>query len=156
MSVDRGQVEQFLFREAQLADEHRYDEWESLWTDDGVYWVPLAADTDPSRDISMIYDNRARIRLRVKQLQTGERHAQLPPSRLSRVVSNVMIQEEAGGDLVVRSTFVLVESRPDRLTTWAGSATHRLRPTGDSFLMSLKKVLLVNSDRAVPSLAFLI
>ena len=33
------EVEQFLFREARFCDEHAYDAWESLWTDDGVYWT---------------------------------------------------------------------------------------------------------------------
>lgn len=156
MSIDQVRVEQFLYREARLADAHKYDAWESLWTDDGVYWVPLAEDTDPARDISLIYDNRARIGLRIRQLKTGDRHAQLPLSRLSRVVSNVMIEDVVNGDLVVRSTFVLVESRPDRLSTWAGSVQHQLRPADNSFRMRLKKVVLVNTDRPVPSLAFLI
>ena len=34
-------VEQLIYREARYQDEHAYDEWEALWTDDGVYWVPL-------------------------------------------------------------------------------------------------------------------
>jgi len=34
----------FLYREARFADEGRYDDWEALWTDDGVYWVPAAGD----------------------------------------------------------------------------------------------------------------
>lgn len=156
MADDLARIEQFLYREAQLADQHRYDEWESLWTEDGIYWVPLAEDTDPSRDISLIYDNRARIGLRVRQLKTGDRHAQLPLSRLSRVVSNILLEDVADGEFVVRSTFVLVESRPDRLTTWAGSVRYRLRPVDETLRMSLKKVVLVNADRAVPSLAFLI
>jgi len=156
MTVDLAQIEQFLYREAQLADQHRYDEWESLWTDDGIYWVPLAEDTDPSRDVSLIYDNRARIGFRVRQLKTGDRHAQLPLSRLSRVVSNVVLEDVVGEEFVVRATFVLVESRADRLTTWAGSTRYRLRPVDETLRMSLKKVVLVNADRAVPSLAFLI
>ena len=41
-------VEQFIFREARLQDEHAYEEWEALWTDDGVYWVPYGGDDLPS------------------------------------------------------------------------------------------------------------
>ena len=33
-------VEAFLYKESRLADESRYDEWEALWEDDAVYWVP--------------------------------------------------------------------------------------------------------------------
>ena len=38
-------VVDFLYREARLADEARYAEWEALWTDDGVYWVPATTDS---------------------------------------------------------------------------------------------------------------
>ena len=29
-------IAQFLYREARLLDERRYDDWQSLWTDDGM------------------------------------------------------------------------------------------------------------------------
>jgi ethylbenzene dioxygenase beta subunit len=34
------EVEQFLYREARLLDERRYDEWMALLADDLHYWVP--------------------------------------------------------------------------------------------------------------------
>ena len=62
MTIDREQVEQFLYREADLMDEHRYDEWLALWTDDALYWVPTGSDEiDPKREISLIYDDRTRL-----------------------------------------------------------------------------------------------
>ena len=73
-------VEQFIYREARLADEHEYDEWEALWTDEAEYWLPAGGPTDePSGRMSVIHDNRARIATRVKQFHTGKRHAQTPP-----------------------------------------------------------------------------
>jgi len=52
MAVDRQQVEQFLYHEAQLMDEHRYDEWLALWNDPALYWVPSNRDeADPRREI---------------------------------------------------------------------------------------------------------
>src|ERR1700694_510736 len=84
------EVEQFLYREARLADEHAYDDWEALWTDDAIYWVPFGSDdSDPSTQMSVIYDNRSRISTRIKQSHTGKRHSQTPPSRLRRLISNV-------------------------------------------------------------------
>jgi 3-phenylpropionate/cinnamic acid dioxygenase small subunit len=77
------QVEQFIYREARQQDEHRYAEWESLWTDDGVYWVPANGDDiDPEQQMSIIYDNRSRIGLRVRQLLSGRHYSQEPRSRL--------------------------------------------------------------------------
>src|SRR5690348_16543912 len=41
-------VTAFLYKEARFQDEHQYEAWEALWTDDGVYWVPAnGADIDP-------------------------------------------------------------------------------------------------------------
>src|SRR5262249_60372878 len=68
--ADYRAVVEFLYREARLADEARYAEWEALWAEDGVYWVPATTDprADPDRQISHIYDNRQRIATRVKLL----------------------------------------------------------------------------------------
>lgn len=58
MAFNRQNVEQFLYTEAQLMDEHRYDEWLTLWTEDAHYWAPTGRDEiDPSREISLIYDD---------------------------------------------------------------------------------------------------
>ena len=87
---DRHTVEQFLYREARLADEGDYDAWEALWTDDALYWVPIDGEGgDPQRQMSVIYDNRSRISTRLKQLRTGKRYAQAPPSNLRRLLSNI-------------------------------------------------------------------
>jgi 3-phenylpropionate/cinnamic acid dioxygenase small subunit len=65
-------IEQFLFLEAHLQDTHAYDEWEALWEDDAIYWVPAnGQDTDPDKQMSIIYDNRSRIGIRIEQLKTG-------------------------------------------------------------------------------------
>ena len=31
----------FIYAEARMLDEGRYDEWLALWLDDGHYWMPL-------------------------------------------------------------------------------------------------------------------
>jgi 3-phenylpropionate/cinnamic acid dioxygenase small subunit len=50
-------VTAFIYREARFQDEHQYEAWEALWTDDGVYWVPAnGADIDPEKEMSIIYD----------------------------------------------------------------------------------------------------
>jgi 3-phenylpropionate/cinnamic acid dioxygenase small subunit len=156
--VGIGEVEQFVYREARFADEHRYDEWESLWTADALYWVP-ANDDDADRmtQMSIVHDNRARIATRIKQLKTGRRHSQVPASRLCRVVSNVeIIGLEDNGDTVVGANFVLVESRERGTRIWAGRYTYRLRVVEGGLAMSYKKVALVDNARPIPTMAFLI
>jgi benzoate/toluate 1,2-dioxygenase subunit beta len=155
--LDLRQVEQFLYREARYADEHDYDAWEALWTDDAVYWVPAADDSsDPATRVSVIFDNRNRISTRLKQLRTGKRHSQAPPSNLRRLISNVEILGRDGEDTVVGANFLLAESRSRGTELWAGRTTYRVRVVDGELRLAYKKVSLVNRDQPLPTLAFLI
>ena len=151
-------VEQFLFLEARLADEGDYDGWEALWTDDGVYWIPANGDDiDPTSQMSIVFDNRSRIALRVRQLKHDKRHAQNPRSRLRRILGNVeILQRDDGGDVMVGANFIVYESRQRGTTLWGGRAEYRLRPTDGSWRMARKKVMLVDNDRPLSTLAFLV
>jgi 3-phenylpropionate/cinnamic acid dioxygenase small subunit len=157
-ALDIRQVEQFLYREARLADEHDYNGWESLWTDDGLYWVPAGGDDiDRMSKMSIIHDNRNRIATRIKQFNTGRRLSQVPSSRLRRVVSNVeVLGTEENGDTTVEANFVLVESRERNKEIWAGRYTYRLRVVDGEIRMSYKKVALVDNARVIPTLSFLV
>lgn len=159
--ADHRAVADFLYREARLADEARYAEWLALWTDDGVYWVPATTepDPDPERQLSHVYDNRARIETRVKLLQTGVCYSQEPASRMRRLVSNIEVEAADGGELVAGSNFLLAELAVQagrELHWWAGRATHRLRRVDGQLHMSRKTVVLVNAAEPLPNLAFLI
>jgi 3-phenylpropionate/cinnamic acid dioxygenase small subunit len=152
------ELEQFLYREARFQDEHRYAEWEALWTDDAVYWVPaMSDDSDPEREMAVIYDNRSRIAKRVAQLNTGKRHAQTPPSRLRHLVTNVELLEQAEEDeYLVGSNFLIIESRERGKAIFAGRFEHRLRRLEGELRIATKKVMLVDNDRALRTMAFLI
>jgi benzoate/toluate 1,2-dioxygenase subunit beta len=156
--ISRAEAEEFIYAEARLADDHQYDDWEALWTDDGVYWVPAGPGSaeDPDQRISVIYDNRSRIALRVAQLKTGKRHSQDPVSNVARVISNVEIIRGDSRSVETRASFIAVESRIRGLATWAGTVRHTLTQTGTGLRMSRKVVLLVNRDQPLPTLSFLI
>jgi|GEM_PF-41181 len=156
------EVEQFLFREARLADENDYGGWEALWTDDAVYWVPVDGEGGhPRTTVSIIYDNRARISTRMKQVKTGKRYAQAPPSNLRRIIGNIELvggRDNAEGqvDLEVAANFIALESRPRGTTLWGGRTTYRLRRVGGEIRLAYKKVVLVDNEHAVPTLGFLV
>jgi len=150
-------IEQFLFREARLMDEHRYEEWLSLWADDAVYWVPCGhEDTDPLRQVSIIYDNRTKLGDRVARLQSGSVMAQDPKPRMRRVISNVAIESSSGVETTVGSNFILVQARNNEQLIWCGRSTYKLRAEGGGLKIAHKKVLLVNSEQEMPVLQFLI
>lgn len=154
-----GQVDpalvSFVFTEARLADEARYSEWEALWDDDALYWVPMHPGADPETTVSYIYDNRTRIRSRVAQLNTGVRHSQTPPSVMRRTVSNFEAVAAEGDTVTVGSNFVLVEYR-FAMTVWAGRYLHTIRRAGGGLRLAGKTVHLVNAGGPIPTMAFLI
>lgn len=155
--TDRAIVETFLYREARLADESRYDEWLALWRDPAVYWVPANEDDyDPEQHLSIIYDDYQRLCDRVDRLKTGAAWAQDPPSRLRRLISNVEIGAVAGNVLTVSSNFVLGESRRGRQRSYYARQIHTLHAGPDGFRMSGKKVLLIDNDAPIHNLTFLI
>lgn len=157
MAVDSKQIEGFLYREARFMDEHRYDEWLALWTDDALYWVPCNDDDiDPARQVSIIYDDRRRIGYRVDRLKSGLVHAQEPKSRMRRVISNVEIEEGQNGEVTVYSNFILTELRQHNHNTWAGRTIHKLRSDQGNLKMAYKKIILLNNDEEMPALQFLI
>lgn len=151
------EVSQFIYQEARLQDEHRYADWENLWTDDAIYWVPANGDdVDPEQQMSIIYDNRSRLSLRVKQLYTGKRHTQLPESRLCRVVSNIEVVGQDGDCLVVRSNAIIFESHTRGEVLWASKNEYRLRQVNGAWRMVTKKVTLANNHSALYTMSFLV
>ena len=157
-----AEVTQFIYREARLQDEHQYDAWEALWTDDGIYWVPASGTTggDPDTCMSIIYDNRSRIALRIRQFHTGRRYSQIPVSRLSRVVSNIEIIEQvvdnAGDTIRVGTAALVFESARRGEVLWPSRNEYVLCRINGELRMAMKKVVLTNSDKDLLTMAFLI
>ena len=153
-------VEAFLYKEARFADEARYADWEALWTDEAVYWVPATTDpeADPSTHISHIYDNRQRIATRIKLLQSGHRYSQEPASSMRRLIANIEVEKNENNEFLVGSNFLLVElsiQAKHETHLWAGRTTHTLRWVDDELKMSRKKVVLVNAAEPLPNMSFL-
>ena len=150
-------VEQFIYQEAHFQDTHEYDAWEALWTDDAIYWVPANGDdTDPEAKMSIIYDNRSRLKIRIDQLKTGRRHTQTPRSGLARVVPNVQLLSRLGDEVEVRSNALVFEDNLRAETVWATRNVYRLREVDGVFRLVRKKVVLVNNHRPIFTLSFLI
>lgn len=167
-AAEERALTQFILLEAQLADESRYDEWEHLWSDapDATYWVPRGANAlDPEKHVSLIFDNRARLATRIRQLKTGYRFAQIPVSPMRRVVSNIAMRQiaESGADspavFEVEANFILIEiavQSTNNQNIWAGRTRYRIRREDGELKLHAKRIILVNGDEPVPSIAFLL
>ncbi|HYM30514.1 MAG TPA: aromatic-ring-hydroxylating dioxygenase subunit beta [Candidatus Cybelea sp.] len=144
---DVGEIERFLSEEARMLDEGRYDEWLGLFTDDGIYWVPLEpGQTDPINHVSLFYEDRLLREMRVKRLRHPRAFSLEPPLRTARLVGNVMVDAGEGGEIIVRSTFHMMESRRDEQRMFGGTYTHRLVAAGGGLRIKLKRVDLINCD----------
>lgn len=152
------EVELFLFKEAQLADENQYQDWFQLWTQDLLYWVPCNSDEAlMGKKIALINDDRPRLEERLFRLGTKHAHSQTPKSRLSRVVGNIVLgdyQRETGG--TVNSRFALTEVRNGKQVHWDGRATHVLVRQDGALRMREKRVYLAGNDMFLPNLTFII
>jgi p-cumate 2,3-dioxygenase subunit beta len=107
--VTRQQVEDFLYEEAALLDAWRLDDWLGLLTDDAVYEVPSndRPHADSRDTLFIIADDIRRIRARVTRLKDKSAHAEYPPSRTRRMISNVRITERNGATLKVEANFTV-------------------------------------------------
>jgi benzoate/toluate 1,2-dioxygenase beta subunit len=153
---ERAELEQFLIHEARLLDERRFREWMELFTDDGTYWVPSAADQkSPFEQASLFYDDRELMRTRVERLEHPRIHVQTPPSRTAHLVGNVAIEaaDAATGEVLVGSTVIMVEYRDEAQRVFAGRQRHRLRREGESLRIVQKRVDLINCDAAFEAMA---
>jgi benzoate/toluate 1,2-dioxygenase beta subunit len=153
--LEQHRIEQFLFREARLIDERRFAEWEELWDDDGIYWVPANGDsTDPERDVSLVYDNRSRLHSRVERYASGKAFSQHPPPRTAHIVANVLIDANGDRHRVVHSTVQVAESRPGYRINWVGRTTHHLIERDGELRIAFKKVVLVDNDQELTTIDF--
>ncbi len=145
------EVEEFLFLEAHLLDERRFDDWMALFTDDAVYWAPARPNQQsPIEELSIYYEDRTLMDVRIRRLQHADTLAQIPPSRTRHVVGNVVLDDDDAGDggLEVSSKLVMFEYRDDRQLVFAADCRHALRRDDGGFRIASKRVDLVNCEAA--------
>jgi benzoate/toluate 1,2-dioxygenase beta subunit len=131
-----------VLREARLLDEQRYAEWLELFAHDAIYWIPTRPNqASPQEALSIIYEPRALLAVRVERLSRAEMHVQSPPSRTVHHVSAV----EIDGDQV-RSALIVAEWRAGEARWFAGRVTHRLRKDASGLRIVLKRVDLIDGE----------
>lgn len=145
------EIEEFLYRQAEILDDKRWDEWLALFTDDGTYWVPVTEDqtADKAEGVpNIFYEDLDLMRVRAKRVSHPRAWSQKPPHRTSHVVSNVVIEKHDAktGDMVVRSKFTMSEFRRDVTRQFAGKYRHELKKTKDGWRIRQQRVDLVNGE----------
>lgn len=145
------EVERFLYYEALLLDEGRFNEWLDLLTDDVHYLMPTAesVQSDPGAaapEVSLSYmdEGKEMLALRVRQLDTGLRHVEVPASLTRRLVTNVLvIDAPADDELNVASNFLVFQIRHGRHESqFSGTRRDRLRRVDGEWKLCKRTILI--------------
>jgi p-cumate 2,3-dioxygenase beta subunit len=142
--ITRQAVEDFLYDEAALLDDWRLDEWLELLTEDATYEVPSTdtPDGDPQNTLSLIADDKTRIRSRVSQLLGKAAWAENPPSRTRRMISNVRIRQVEGEAIYVTANFVVYRLRFEQMDTYIGRYEYTLVQREGRLKIRTRKAIL--------------
>ena len=156
-TMSRSEEEDILYREALLLDERRYRDWLEMFSEPATYWIPCnGAGTDPNREVSLIFDDLLKLRDRIDRLISGLAHAQNPPSKTNRLVSNVRVESAAEIGVKVSSGFILYELRRHKERVYSGRYEHSLVLIDEQWKIANKKVMLVNNDEVIDNLTFIV
>ena len=141
----------FVIREARLLDQHRFEEWLQLYTDDAYYWMPLEwGQTDPKLVGSLMYEDKLLLQLRVERLTGNRPFSQKPKSRCHHVLQTPQIdsRDDIKGEYVTWTPMHYIETRHDEQQLYAAWATHTLTIADGTLKIKLKRVDLVNCEAA--------
>jgi 3-phenylpropionate/cinnamic acid dioxygenase small subunit len=157
----------FLYTEAELLDERRHDEWLALLAEDIRYWMPMRRNvkygdserefTREGEDISWFDEGKDTLTRRVRQIQTGIHWAEEPQSRITHMVSNVVLVSVAPDEreVMAKSRFLIYRNRVETETDLlVGKREDTLRRDGDGWLISRRKIILDQNVLLTKNLTF--
>lgn len=146
-------IERFLYREALLLDERRFEEWMELFADDVHYWMPVRRDNPQTPggsefagpgELAFFDDTKDTLVRRVAKIRTGLAWAEEPPSRTRHLITNIDA-DEGGADAEVHaySNFIVYRTRLEtKQDLFVGRREDVLRRDGDSWRIARRKILL--------------
>lgn len=147
-------IERYYYLEAELLDDHRYDEWLALFSDDTRYWMPtrtnralrdVARETSVEGELSLCDDDKTTLAWRVRQFESLSHWAENPRSRTRHLITNVRIAfGKASGEIEAKSNFLCYRNRlQDEVDIWAGERTDLLRRDSKlGWRIARRKILL--------------
>ena len=143
-------VEQFLYKQAELLDTKRWQDWIDLFTSDGIYWMPPDASYKTWEGQPAIFsEDKNLMHVRMGRVLHPDAWSQRPLWGTNHVVSNVVIRKQGKtGDVEVTSRFHMMEMRRDDIRHFAGLYTHHLKKTKKGYAIKLQRVDMTNAQAA--------
>jgi 3-phenylpropionate/cinnamic acid dioxygenase small subunit len=158
-------VEDFLYREAELLDERRYEDWLDLFTDDAHYFMPMRRNvahdeterefTRAGTDVAWFDEGKDTLTRRVQQIRTGIHWAEEPLSRICHMVANVQVLHASETEVGVKSRFLIYRNRVETETdVLVGKREDLLRRVNGGFRIARRKIVLDQSVLLAKNLTF--
>jgi 3-phenylpropionate/cinnamic acid dioxygenase small subunit len=143
----RDEIEQFLYRQSELLDGKLWQDYIDLFTDDGVYWMPVTPEqTEWEGSPSIFAEDKHMMEVRMGRVTHPTAWSQAPMWATSHVVGNVAIEAEAPGEWRVRSRFHMMELRRDTVRHFGGTYRHTLVRQGGQLKIKLQRVDMFNAQ----------
>ena len=152
MTTDQDLID-FVYREAELLDQRRLDEWYELFADEGHYWIPLRADQpDPRDHVSLMYEDKLLLKARIGRLAGPHTHSQQPGSRCQHVLQrpSITATDAVKGEYSTRTRYLYVEVRGEEQLVFACTASHQLAVVDGQLKIIEKRVDILNADAPLP------
>ena len=157
--MNRDDLIDFVYDEAAMLDDMRWEDWKQLFTEDGRYWMPLEwQQEDPIMQPSLMYEDLLLLTVRIERL-TGERtFSQKPKSRCHHLLQRprIVSMGEDDGVYKLRTSFICTETRGHLLDRYSGCVAHHLVEVDGALRIQLKRIDLINFDAPFSNLQLFI
>ena len=151
------EIEHFLYMEAALLDQRRFNEWIDLIADDIHYHMPMRRNvkfgqqhrenTDAESEISWFDEGKATLAGRVRQINTGLHWAEEPSSRVRHIITNVRLTDVRDDEVDVSSNFFVWSNRLKTETNlFVGTRDDVLRRDAETGWKIAKRLILLDQN----------
>ncbi len=142
------EVEQFLYRQAELLDGKHWQAWIDLFDGEGVYWMPVTPEqTEWEGSPSIFAEDKLMMEIRKGRVSHPNAWSQAPMWETNHLVSHVALESVTAGEIKVRSRFHMMELRRDTVRHFGGRYRHTLVRAADGGLrIKLQRVDLFNGQ----------
>jgi 3-phenylpropionate/cinnamic acid dioxygenase small subunit len=142
------EVEQFVYRQAELLDGKHWQAWMDLFADDGHYWMPARPEqTEWESSPSIFIEDKLLMEIRKGRVMHPNAWSQAPLWETNHIVSHVAIASADAKQIVVHSRFHMMELRRETIRHFGGRYHHTLVRGADGALkIQLQRVDLFNAQ----------
>lgn len=157
------EVEAFLYAEAEALDQRRYEDWLAMLADDLHYHMPIRRNvkygehdkrenTRAGHDISWFDEDKWTLGKRVAQIRTRVHWAEEPMSRVTHMVSNVLLTEVREADAGQREVdvscrFLVYQNRVETETNFfVGKRYDTLRRAASGGWQVARRLIILDQN----------